>query len=193
VSDQSHGYAAAADLFVRARSRIGEAQVHQWALTLGPAARVLDAGCGHGVPITEALMAAGCDVYAIDASPSLVEAFRSRFPGVPIACEPVQTSTMFERSYDGIVAWGLLFLLDPEEQPLVLARLASALAPEGQLLFTAPWQVGEWRDALTGHVSRSLGADVYRRTIATSGLTLKDEFDDEGDNHYYLAARVKQA
>jgi SAM-dependent methyltransferase len=191
VKDASNGYEALADDFVQARTRIGAAAAREWALALGAGARVLDVGCGHGVPVTEALVEAGCDVSAIDASPALVERFRERFPGVPVVCEPVQSSMLFGRSFDGIVACGLLFLLEPDEQLHLIAKLGAALAPGGRLLVTAPWQVAEWRDVLTGRVSRSLGADVYRRALESAGLTMVREFDDEGGNHYYEAQRTR--
>jgi hypothetical protein len=48
-----------------------------------------------GFPITEVLVAEGLDVFAIDAAPSLVEAFRRNLPNTPVICEAVQDSTFF--------------------------------------------------------------------------------------------------
>jgi hypothetical protein len=42
---------------------------------------------------------------------------------------------------------------------------------------------------MTGELSRSLGADEYRRLLDQQGLYLVQEFDDSGENHYYVAAR----
>jgi 2-polyprenyl-3-methyl-5-hydroxy-6-metoxy-1,4-benzoquinol methylase len=192
MGDASNGYDALASAFLHARSRIGASSVREWADTLGPGARVLDVGCGHGFPITEVLVAAGCQVSAIDASPAMLDVFRARFPDVPVLCEPVQLSSFFGRSFDGVVAWGLLFLLPAEVQIDVIHKLGAAVAPGGQLLFTSPLRPSEWLDAMTGLGSVSLGADAYRRAIESSGLTLLREFDDEGDNHYYVAARARQ-
>lgn len=74
---------------------------------------VLDLGCGSGVPISEALLEEGCEVFGVDASPALVAAFRRRFPQAKVACEPVEESRFFDRTCDGVVAVGLLFLLAP--------------------------------------------------------------------------------
>ena len=42
---------------------------------------------------------------------------------------------------------------------------------------------------LTGQVSTSIGATAYSDALATNGLIVQQEFDDEGGNHYYVATR----
>jgi len=79
--------------------------VRDWARTLAPGAAVIDLGCGSGLLITKVLVSEGLNVYGIDASPSLVEAFRHNLPEVPAACESVQDSSFFNRTSDGVVAW----------------------------------------------------------------------------------------
>lgn len=59
VLDPSNGYEAAAARYMASRSRIGAAEVRAWAESLPRGASVPDLGCGHGVPVTEALLAAG--------------------------------------------------------------------------------------------------------------------------------------
>ena len=184
----SGGYESRAEAFIAARDpHIGASTVRAWARTLPPGAAVLDLGCGHGVPVTRVLLEEGTRVHGIDASPSLVDAFRRRFSGCPVACEPVEESGFFGRSFDGIIAWGLMFLLPREAQLALIGRAARALAPGGSFLFTAPVQAVAWADLLTGRESRSLGRDAYRAAVAGAGLTLADEYDDEGGNHCYEA------
>jgi SAM-dependent methyltransferase len=192
VLDPSNGYEAVAREYMVRRSRVGADEVGAWARSLPRHARVLDIGCGYGVPITEVLRAAGCRVHALDAAPSLVAAFRERFPDVPVACEPAETSAFFHRSYDGIVAWGLVFLLAPAAQRLVLANASRALSPGGTFLFTAPAESCTWTDVLTRQLSTSLGSAAYRDILAGEGLAVQSEFDDEGGNHYYLVSRHRR-
>lgn len=189
MHDPANGYEAAAARFVAVRSRTGAGEVGAWARSLPPGARVLDLGCGHGVPVAEVLLAAGCRVYAIDAAPSMVAAFRERFPHVPVACEAAETSTFFDLAYDGIVALGLLFLLEPAGQRRVIANVSRALAPGGTFLFTAPAEPCAWTDVITEERSTSLGAAAYRDALAEEGMVVEDEFDDEGGNHYYVGRR----
>ena len=50
---------------------------------------MIDVGCGPGFPITAVLVAEGLNVFAVDAAPSFVEAFRRNFPNTPVVCEAV--------------------------------------------------------------------------------------------------------
>lgn len=150
---------------------------------------MLDIGCGHGVPITEALIQDGFEVFGVDASPTLVAAFRERFPGAHVECNGVEDSAFFGRNFDGVVAWGLLFLLAAERQRPLIGRMAEVLKPRGQLLFTAPREVCTWEDSLTGLESRSLGREVYESELRAHGLVLTGNDTDEGRNYYYFATK----
>jgi 2-polyprenyl-3-methyl-5-hydroxy-6-metoxy-1,4-benzoquinol methylase len=193
-ADPSNGWeAVAAQLVARRSSIIGVATVRSWSEALPPGASVLDLGCGSGVPISEALTNDGFVVWGIDASPTLVAAFQRSFPDAPVACEAVEVSDFFGRSFDAIVAIGLMFLLPPEAQRSVIRHVASALKPEGRFLFTAPTQTGTWADSLTGRPSVSLGDEAYRLALADAGLSVVAEYGDEGENHYYDAGRRRFA
>jgi len=91
TEDGSSGYEAVANIYIAGRgtrSRVGEsigaAVVKAWADAFPPGATVLDLGSGPGEPSTRILQEAGLTAYAVDASPTMVAAFRERFPGVPI-------------------------------------------------------------------------------------------------------------
>jgi SAM-dependent methyltransferase len=193
MTDESNGYEDIADLYIKGRGEavngIGSSTVRTWAQTINRSSVILDIGCGTGIPVTKILLDEGLTVYALDASPTMVEAFRRNFPNVPVACESVEKSTFFNRTFDGIIAVGLVFLLSEETQRLLIAKMAAALNPGGKLLFTAPLDKVEWKDVMTEQLSRSLGADEYRKLIAATGLSIVEESDDEGGNHYFNAIR----
>jgi len=186
---RSTGYESVADKFISARSGVGAAVVREWARGVPANGAVLDLGCGHGVPITQVLIDAGLAVHGIDASSSLLAELQRRFPTVVTTCGAVEESDFFGRAFDGVVAWGLLFLLPPDVQTLLVQKVARALKPGGKFLFTVPLPACEWADALTGQKSVSLGAEAYRAMLAAAGLSVVGEQHDEGDNHYYFAAR----
>lgn len=190
--DLSHGYdAAAADYAARRNPQIGVAEVAHWAASMPAGAAVLDVGCGTGVPLAKTLIDAGLDVWALDASPRMAAAFRRNFPGVPVVCEAVERSDLFARRFDAVIAWGLLFLLDPEAQAAAVRNMAQALHPAGRLLFTSPADACEWTDVLTRTRSVSLGREAYRELLSSAGLVLAAEYDDQGDNHYYESRRCQ--
>ena len=191
--DASNGYEAVAEEFMAVRSTSGRVIVRKWAASLPRGCSVVDIGSGHGEPLTSALIDAGLAVSAIDASPTMVAAFRKRFPGLEVACEPAERSRFFDRQFDAALAIGLIFLLPEDIQRDLIRRVSGALKPGGRLLFSAPWQVGTWNDILTGQPSWSLGTDKYRRVLAHSGFHLIVEHDEQADGggtHYYEAQKV---
>ncbi|MCW9705874.1 class I SAM-dependent methyltransferase [Fodinibius salsisoli] len=190
-NDPTNGYEAIAQDFIayRRKSAIGVEAVRSWAHTLLPNATILDLGCGNGIPITEALVKDGYTPYGIDASPTLVASFRDHFPDLTVACESAETSDFFDRKFDGIVAWGLMFLLSESIQTILINRISSTLTPGGQFLFTSPEQACTWTDIMTGVESRSLGAEKYERILSSAGLSLISNDMDEGENYYYVAKK----
>lgn len=191
--DKSNGYEEIAPLFIAGRgsdrSETGVSVVVDWARTFRSGASLLDLGCGTGVPISQALIERGFDVYGVDASSSMVASFRAHFPTVPVECAAVEESNFFGRSFDGVVAWGLFFLLDPELQCRLIAKIGAVLPSGGRFLFTAPSQICSWADAMTGRPSISLGYDAYRNALETEGFSLVGTRIDEAENHYFFAQR----
>lgn len=195
MMDRSNGYEGVAPEFLARRGSgrstgIGVDEVRSWARTLPRGAAVIDLGCGPGFPITEVLVAEGLNVFGVDAAPSFVHAFRRNLPHTPVVCEAVQDSTYFDRTFDGVLAWGLLFLLSAEDQRRLIQRIAAILVPGGRLLFTAPPEPIVWIDAMTGMESRSLGAGEYRKQLSEAGLSVVREYEDIGRNHYYDALKA---
>jgi cyclopropane fatty-acyl-phospholipid synthase-like methyltransferase len=101
----------------------------------------------------------------------------------------LKTRFFFNRKFDAIISWGLLFLLPEKIQEVVIQKAANALQPGGKLLFTSTGKKQEWKDAMTEQDSISLGAQKYRDLIKSAGLSLIEEFEDEGENYYFNAIK----
>src|SRR5688500_18661731 len=189
--DKSNGWEACAPQLItgRQQTRIGARTIAAWAQTLPRDAAVLDLGCGCGVPVSEQLLMAGFKVYGIDASPTLAAEFQRRFPEAEIACEAVEESAFFERSFSAVVAVGLMFLLTPEIQYRLIHKVGHVLEPGGNFLFTSSRQLCRWEDMLTGRESVSLGAETYTAILAQAGLSVSGHYTDEGDNYYFAAVK----
>jgi cyclopropane fatty-acyl-phospholipid synthase-like methyltransferase len=192
--DKSNGYESIATRFIETRGQslngIGTSTVRNWAQAIPQGSTVLDLGCGTGIPISKVLTEQGLTVYGIDASATMIKAFRKNFPKAPFACEPVEDSQFFNRKFDAIISWGLIFLFSKDSQSKVIQKASEALQSGGILLFTAPYQETEWEDVMTGKYSRSLGKEKYKEILAASGLSLIAEFEDEGKNHYFNAIKI---
>ncbi|WP_340266098.1 class I SAM-dependent methyltransferase [Sphingobium mellinum] len=190
TTDQSAGWEAVADQFMAIRSQVGAKLVRSWAKDRMPrSAVILDIGCGSGVPIAQSLVNDGFSVWGVDASPSLISAYRLNFPDMPAVCEPAQDSSFFGRNFVGAISIGLIFLLGEDDQRKLLTSVANVLESGGRFLFSAPREVCRWNDTLTGRASMSLGADAYAAHLTSVGLRLDDCRSDEGGNNYYEAVK----
>ena len=89
------------------------------------------------------------------------------------------------------MAIGLTFLLKAEDQHRLIQRFAEILVPGGRLLFTSTAKPAVWNDAITGLESISLGAVQYRKLLGAVGMSVAEEYEDEGDNHYFDAFKGK--
>jgi 2-polyprenyl-3-methyl-5-hydroxy-6-metoxy-1,4-benzoquinol methylase len=192
--DPSNGYEAMADVFMRIRNqRIGPDVVREWSALLAPGATVLDIGCGDGRPISQVLFERGLTVYGIDASGKMIAAFREQFPDATAQCASIEESSFFERTFDAVISWGLIFLLEEDSQRLLIQKAAAALRPGGRLLLTAPRDPVSWDDGMTGLPSRSLGAAAYWDLLHAAGLerddALAEHRQDKGENYYFFARK----
>jgi SAM-dependent methyltransferase len=196
--DPSNGYESVSEEFLARRGNsgtrsmaIGVKEVRKWAKTLPRGGSVIDLGCGPGFPITVVLVEEGLQASAVDAAPSLVAAFQRNLPGTPIVCESVLESRFFNQTFDAVLAIGLMFLLKAEEQHRLIQRFADILAPRGRLLFTSSAKPAVWNDVMTGLESISLGAEEYTKLLADAGISVAEEYEDVGQNHYFDAFKRK--
>ena len=188
--DASNGYEARAKAYGAARSSIGRAELLAWAGEyLAPGARILDAGCGDGWPLAEALVEVGFDVVGLDASPAMLRRYRARLPGSYTILARAEDATLEPGSFDAAIAIGLVFQLDAEGQEKLIQQLAGCVRPGGHILFTAPWQMHEGVDTFTGQRVRSLGLEAYKAMLSEAGLELVGRFDDSGGNHHLHARK----
>jgi len=196
--DLSNGYESVSREFLERRGNsstranaIGVKEVRKWARRLTPRSSVIDLGCGPGFPITSVLVEEGLQVFAVDAAPSFVAAFQRNLPGIPISCESVLDSRFFDRTFDAVLSVGLIFLLKAEEQHRLIQRFSDILLPGGRLLFTASAMPNVWNDAMTGLESISLGAGEYRKLLRAVGISIAEEYQDVGENHYFDTIKGK--
>ncbi|TNM64148.1 class I SAM-dependent methyltransferase [Streptomyces sp. NP160] len=97
---------------------------------LGP---VLDVGCGPGTT-TAHLAGLGVDVRGVDLSPRMVQHARRLHPGPSFDVASATELQLADASLGGALAWWSLFNLPRDVLAEVVADLARALVPGGQLL-----------------------------------------------------------
>jgi cyclopropane fatty-acyl-phospholipid synthase-like methyltransferase len=134
----------------RDTSLVGVRTADRWARSLKPNSNVLEIGCGGGIPVTKTLVDVGLNLWAIDSSPTMVKTFRDRYPDIPVECASVLESDFFQKKYDAVISIGVIFILNEEGQLKMLSRVSEILRSGGSFIFTAPVEVGEWKDVVTG-------------------------------------------
>ncbi len=193
ISDKSNGYEEIAQIYIAGRGRsvsgIGPSVVTGWSKTLPDGATVLDLGCGTRVPITKTLIERGLNVYGIDPAPSMIAAFRARFPTISVECAAVEDSDFFGRTFEGVAARGPI-LSPGRGGPTRIDREDRRCPPQrGQTAVHCPQQFCTWTDGMTDRPSISLGHDLYRNALEAEGLSLVETVLDVGENYYYFAQK----
>ena len=155
--------------------------------SLPAGAVVLDLGCGSGW--AAAIMEArGFDVHALDASPEFA-ALAS-----PLLKRPVRVASFESINevavYDGIWASASLLHVAKRDLPGLIARLARALKPCGQLLVTFKAGTGEERDK-RGRFYAYYSLDELQGLIATEPtLQWQPHLQSEGTDFNGVATVV---
>jgi SAM-dependent methyltransferase len=112
----------------------GQIAAGQWLIgRLEPGARVLDVGCGTGVPTARQLVAAGLRVTGIDISPVMLELARANVPEADFRLVDVAEIDSGLGDFDGAVAFFSLLMLPRAQIPGALRRLHRLLRPGGHL------------------------------------------------------------
>jgi cyclopropane fatty-acyl-phospholipid synthase-like methyltransferase len=100
---------------------------------LASGARVLDLGCGTGVPVARAL-AAQYEVVGVDISASQLALARRQAPGVALIRADMGSLHFPPETFDAVASFYAVFHLPREEQPALFARIIDWLRSGGYLL-----------------------------------------------------------
>ena len=149
-----------------------------WLLARLPdSARVLDAGCGTGVPTARILADAGCRVVGIDISQEMLRLAREQVPGAEFLRMDMADLHLGDLTFHGITAFFSLLMLRKQQFGDTLAHLVSHLTPGGYFVLSmveadmdyAPDRVPGHPAALHRISTGGAGSQLARRGPRHSG------------------------
>lgn len=155
--------------------------------------KVLDIGCGTGIPIARRLVENGLAVHGIDVSARMISLARQNVPKATFEIADI-ISWSADESFDGFVAWDSLFHLVPQQHGLVIGRLLGMLKTNGVALMSFGGTKGEICSSMLGEkfYYASLAADEYMKVLSGTGceIVLLEE-DQPNEAHIVIVARKK--
>ncbi|MFD1833065.1 class I SAM-dependent methyltransferase [Streptomyces desertarenae] len=158
----------------------GQLAAGAWlARELPAGSRVLDVGCGTGVPTARQLAEAGHRVTGIDISSGMVELSRANVPGAEF--HVLDVAELEERDlgpFDGVTAFFALLMLPRREIPVALRALHGQLRPGGLLaLGMVEADVDDFAIPFLGHTIRVSGylREELRQVVNDAGFEITGE------------------
>jgi SAM-dependent methyltransferase len=113
----------------------GQLDGGRWLLERLPAGgRVLDVGCGTGLPTARQLSEAGLDVIGIDISPVMLDLARANVPRAQFVEADVLDVDPGLGPFDAVVAFFSLLMLTRADSPTALEHIGQLLRPGGWLV-----------------------------------------------------------
>jgi ubiquinone/menaquinone biosynthesis C-methylase UbiE len=139
-------------------------------------AKVLELGCGAGVPTTQTLIAGGLDVTGVDISAAQIALAKKHIPEATLVQADMAALEYPEGSFDAVLAFYSFFHIPRAEQTAVLVKMINWLKPGGYLLFNLNTVEGDsviddWMGAKM--FSSSLGTEGNRAMLKEGGKGLK--------------------
>ena len=126
------GYNAIANRYLAQRTRDSEdVRLLDDLIERLPAnAKVLDAGCGAGIPISQ-MLSEHFDVTGVDFSEAQLERAEQHVPRANFICRDMTKLDFPENTYDGICSYYAIIHIPREEHQALLTNFHRMLKPEG--------------------------------------------------------------
>ena len=155
--------------------------------------RIVDLGCGTGVPIARFFIERGYAVTGVDAAPAMLALCRASFATAEWIEQDMRTLAL-NRRFDAIIAWDSFFHLPPDDQRAMFPVFGKHAAAQGLLLFTSGTGEGAAIGEIFGHelYHASLAPEEFRWLLAEQGFSVllhRSEDPKCGGHTVWLAQR----
>lgn len=161
---------------------------------LSPGSRILDIGCGAGVPVDEYLVAKGHIITGVDISEKQIELARRNLPQADFIVGDMSAVDFPEKSFDAVVSFYAIFHIPREEHRDLFGKVWSLLKPGGLFLATLGYE--EWEGSEEFHGATMYwshyGKDRNLELVRQAGFEIiMAEVDDSGGEHHFVVLAKK--
>jgi ubiquinone/menaquinone biosynthesis C-methylase UbiE len=171
-------------------------ELKEFVSLLNENAKVLDVGCGAGVPVAEFLVKSGFDVTGIDFSENMLELARKNVPKAMFIKKDMNKLDLAENSFDGLVAFYSIIHVPREKHSSLFESFHRILKPEGVMLVCMGPDEWEATDEYMGTTMfwsqyspetslclvKNVGFQIVYDQILVRG----------GEKHYWILARNRK-
>ena len=195
----ARGYDCIAQVYLEryARSQVRDRWLEELVALLPRAARVLDLGCGAGVPVARDLAARGFEVVGVDGSARQIELARSNVPKADFIHADMTNVEFASTSFDAIAAFYSITHVPREEHATLLQQIATWLKPGG--IFLASFGSGQLHDSREEWLGTQMffshyGAQKNEQLIRDAGFSIERaeavDQDNEQARFLWVIARL---
>lgn len=137
--------------------------------------KILELGCGAGVPIVRLLLDRGAEVVGNDVSTAQIKMARERCPEAEFIAGDMLALDFPPSSFDGVISFYAIFHLPREQQRDMLRKISSWLRPDGMFVLNlATMDEEEIHGEFLGHGMfwSSFDVEANKTMIRESGLDI---------------------
>ena len=146
---------------------------------LAPSSKILDVGCGAGIPVARHL-AGTFSLTGIDISSNMIALAKKNVPSAKFVIADVMETEFPACRFDAIVSFYAIFHIPRQEHLNLFRRFAQWLRPGGLLLFTIARKddgPGYTEDDFFGETMywSNFGPSTYKKLLTETGFQIEQE------------------
>jgi len=190
------GYDRLTELYSRERERFGNwNEINAFLTRLPQKAKVLDAGCGTGVPVAKKLSQNGFEVVGVDISKNMVQTARKNVPNGTFFKMNMTDLSFPADSFDGIISCYAIIHNPKESHADIFRSFYRVLKPGGIMLVSvASWEWEEFADYLGVDMFWShFDPDKTKSLITDAGFEIEfgRNVTNGGETHHWILAHKR--
>jgi ubiquinone/menaquinone biosynthesis C-methylase UbiE len=191
------GYDEIAGEYNASRSRFDHRkELREFASLLPMKARVLDVGCGAGVPVARFLVESGFDVVGIDFSENMLRLARENVAEAEFVKKDMTKLDFPADSFDGVIAFYSIIHVPKEKYSSLFDSFHRILKPEGIMLVCMGPDEWEATDEYLGTTMfwSQYGPEKSLQLVKDAGFQIVSDqiLVRGGEKHYWILAKNKK-